>query len=82
MDKISIFILLFKVKNYSERWIVKYSDNYSELKNIITDIDNKDHKIGNYYIITKLENVSLLDEKFKQFQIYIPSDHDKLLFSY
>lgn len=94
MEYIKIYILLYKIKKSPKKWIVKISDNYIELKNIIKDliktkniinisknksnIDKFQDNIGYYYIITKHGKKSILDKKFKQFQIYTP--YDKLLF--
>ena len=81
---INIYILLYKLKNGSERWIVKYSENYKELKNIIRYIDNDEKSIGNYYIVKRIEKESIVYEKlkqFKQFQIYKCEYHDELLCS-
>lgn len=81
---INIYILLYKLKNGSERWIVKYSENYKELKNIIRYIDNDEKSIGNYYIVKRIEKESILYKKlkqFKQFQIYKCEYHDELLCS-
>lgn len=79
---INIYILLYKLKNGSEKWIVKYSENYRELKNIIRYIDNHEKSIGNYYIVKRIEKEYILYEKFKQFQIYQCEYDDELLYSY
>lgn len=81
MDYIDIYILLFKVKNYSNKWIVKISDTYRELKDIIRYVDKSENKIGNYYIVRRLEKESLLYSKFKQFEIYKEDKNDELLFT-
>lgn len=77
---IIIYLLLYKVKNFPERWIVKHSDNYKVLKNIIRKVDDNERLIGNYYIIKRIENESILNEKFKHFQIYIKKNYDELLY--
>ena len=77
---INIYILVYKVKKFPERWIVKYSDNYSELKNIIRHVNYDEKFIGNYYIIKRVEKESILNEKFKKFQIYKNLYNDKLLY--
>ena len=78
---INIYILLYKVKTHHERWIVKYSENYRELKNIIRDVNNNEKSIGNYYIIKRIEKESIFNEKFKQFQIYQYEYDDELVYS-
>lgn len=79
-DNINIYILLYKVKKYPERWIVKLSEDYYELKNILKYVDKNEKSIGNYYIIKRVENISILDENFKQFQLYLHRKDDHLLF--
>ena len=78
---INIYILLYKVKNYPERWIVKHSESYKELKNIIRYVDNYEKSIGNYYIVKRIEKESIFYEKFKQFQIYEIQADDELVYS-
>ena len=79
---IIIYILLFKVKNSHERWIVKQSESYEELKNIITYVNNDEKSIGNYYIVKRIEKESVFNQKFKQFKIYQCEYDDELVYSY
>lgn len=78
---IKIYILLYKVKNNPKRWIVKFSEDFYELKDILKNVQNNEKSIGNYYIIKRVENISILDENFKQFQIYKNEYNDKLVYS-
>ena len=71
---------LYKVKNFPERWIVKHSGNYRELKNIIRKVDDNERLIGNYYIVKRIEKESIFNEKFKHFQIYIKKHYDELVY--
>ena len=80
MDYINIYILLYKVKNYPKKWIIKFSDNYRELKDIIRYVDSNENKNGNYFIIRRVDKASLLNDKFKQFQIFTPHPNDELIY--
>jgi len=76
---INIYFLLFKVKNYPHFWIIKISDDLYYFKNIIKNIDKKDNEIGNYYIIKRRDKENILDENFKQFQLYLRRKDDDLI---
>ena len=76
---INIYLLLFKVKNYPHFWIIKISDDLYYFKNIIKNIDKKDNEIGNYYIIKRRDKENILDENFKQFQLYLRRKDDDLI---
>ena len=79
-NEINVYLLLYKVKNFPERWIVKHSGNYRELKNIIRKVDDNERLIGNYYIVKRIEKESIFNEKFKHFQIYIKKHYDELVY--
>ena len=76
-----IYILLYQVKKFSEKWIVKYDDNFKKLKNIIKNVNKNEKSIGNYYIIKHIDKNSILDKKFKNFQIYKNEYYDKLMYT-
>ncbi len=78
---INVYLLLYKVKNYPQIWIVKLSDDYIELKSILKHFKKNEKIIGNYYIIRSTKNKLILKERFKQFQIYKYNSEDELVYS-
>ena len=80
MEEITIYVLIYKIRDYPENWIVKYSDSYTTLKQIIGYQSVKEKKIGNYYIIKTIEPESLLYKNFKQFKIYTYKEDDYILY--
>lgn len=75
------YLLIYEVKNNLEKWIIKIDDNYTDLKEIIKNVNS--HEIGNYYIIrtTSSKYSFQLDKKFKQFQTYKKNYYDRLIYS-
>ena len=76
-DLVLAYYLLFKFKKQDEMWIIKIDNDYKYLKNLIRDIKDKE---GHHIIVERVVDKSILDKKFKQFQIFYKKSTDIMLY--
>ena len=76
-NKINCYYLLYKLKDSPTLWIVKISEYYDDLKDIIRYINSKHEK---YYIVLRKSYKEILNKKFKQFNIFKPNKTDTIIF--
>lgn len=75
---VSIYYLLYKLKNDDIYWIIKIDYDYYILKDLIKNaIDFH----GNYYIVKRImKDYSIIYKEFKRFQIFKLNRKDIILY--
>tara|TARA_B100000035_G_scaffold306200_2_gene307974 strand:- start:759 stop:1007 length:249 start_codon:yes stop_codon:yes gene_type:complete len=77
-----LYYLLYQIKNDTTLWIVNVDENYYNLKNIITNINNN---YEDYYLIERQfeEDFKTIDNEleFNHFVVFYKRKTDKTLYS-
>tara|TARA_B100001093_G_scaffold450558_1_gene457431 strand:- start:412 stop:666 length:255 start_codon:yes stop_codon:yes gene_type:complete len=77
-----LYYLLYQIKNDTTLWIVNVDENYYNLKNIITNINNN---YEDYYLIERQfeEDLKIIDNELQRnhFVIFDKKKTDKTLYS-
>lgn len=77
-----LYYLLYQIKNDTNLWIVNVDENYYNLKNFITNINNN---YEDYYLIERQfeEDLKIIDNELERnhFVIFNKRKTDKTLYS-